>query len=91
MKTVFEDDAENFSLERMYTAGSSQIEPGITPATDITLMYESMIEFNEACGRSRLDGGMHFTAAVPEGKKLCEGFQPKVTDFITELLNGDDI
>lgn len=39
VETVFNDDASTFSPRREYVAGSSLIEPGITPAEDLVLVY----------------------------------------------------
>lgn len=56
-----------------YKAGSSTVEPGFTPAQDILIMYANISEVAANCASTRVDGGMHFTAAVPGGKKLCAG------------------
>merc|ERR1712238_409154 len=55
-----------------FRAGSSSTEPGKTPATDLTLVVESMTELRDQCGQSRLDGGMHFAQAVEHAYPLCE-------------------
>jgi len=57
-----------------FPAGSSTVEPGMTPASDIAPMtLNNLLEYRNACGQSRLDGGMHFTNSVPDAYKLCEG------------------
>ena len=58
----------------MFPAGSSKVEPGMTPASDIDpIIMENLLELRNACGDSRLDGGMHFAQSVPDSYKLCEG------------------
>ena len=47
-----------------YPAGSSRIEPGITPTEDIELHFATWTDFEESCGRSRVLAGVHFQAAV---------------------------
>ena len=47
-----------------YPAGSSRIEPGITPAEDIELHFATWTEFEEECAKSRVYAGVHFQAAV---------------------------
>lgn len=54
-----------------FAAGSSSVEPGLTPASDLTLTYPSIAAMVTAGGESRLDGGMHFDLAVPAGEELC--------------------
>jgi hypothetical protein len=50
--------------------GSSRIEPGITPARDITLGWRTWSAFERDCGYSRLWGGVHFRSAIDAGSKL---------------------
>lgn len=58
----------------MFPAGSSKVEPDMTPASDIDpIIMENLLAYRNACGESRLDGGMHFTKSVPDSYKLCEG------------------
>jgi len=52
---------------------SSKREPGITPSDDLVLTYSNTFAIRNACGESRLKGGMHFTASVPVAYELCEG------------------
>jgi hypothetical protein len=55
-------------------AGSSTIEPGITPSVDVELYFPTWSDFAEKCGQSRLWGGLHFQAAIdvarPVGKRV---------------------
>jgi hypothetical protein len=50
--------------------GSSRIEPGITPARDITLGWATWTDFARDCGSSRLWAGVHFRAAIDAGSEL---------------------
>merc|ERR1712212_469521 len=54
-----------------FPAGSSKLEPGLTPAEDLFITMESLEQLSAICGESRLWGGMHFTASVPAGRALC--------------------
>jgi len=44
-------------------AGSSKIEPGITPAKPVTLKWETFEEAANEAGISRRYGGIHFARA----------------------------
>jgi hypothetical protein len=44
--------------------GSSRIEPGVTPATDIALHFDTLTQFEKICGQSRVWAGVHFRAAT---------------------------
>ena len=68
-----------------FPAGSSKVEPGVTPAEDLTLSVSSMTELRELGGLSRLDGGMHFTRSVSAGNELCEGIGISASVFAFDL------
>jgi hypothetical protein len=51
-------------------AGSSQVEPGTTPATDVTLSWPTFSEAADQAGRSRRYGGIHFRAGDLAGRVL---------------------
>jgi hypothetical protein len=70
-------------------AFTSLVEPGSTPAEDVTLEYSSWSEISEVCGRSRLDGGMHFDASVPAGAKLCREVGVKTAEAVLKIINGE--
>lgn len=68
--------------------GSSFVEPGLTPASDVTLHYGNLTDMANACRMSRILGGVHFRAATEN----VEQYAPKVGDsvytFIQRKLHG---
>lgn len=70
------------------TKGSSKVEKN-WPPKDITLKFDSWSGISEACGQSRLDGGMHFTASVPAGRTLCESVAEPVYEAFLALERGE--
>ena len=70
-------------------AGSSKIEPGVTPSEDLFITMESLSQLDAICGESRLWGGMHFTASVPAGVALCDGLRGY--QYMDELLDGQPL
>lgn len=81
-------DPDTFALSQPYAARSSKVEPGITPAQDINLQFDNQFDFILQGGQSRLDGGMHFSSAVPAGFALCSGIGDKVFDWATDLVGN---
>lgn len=77
-----------FPLTRTFAANSSSVEPLSTPAQDFTEVFASWSQVSNLCGQSRLDGGMHFTASVPESKSLCGPIADIIFDRVSDLLNG---
>jgi len=72
--------------EAPFLAGSSTIEPGVTPSSNLTLVAETMTDLRDQCGQSRLDGGMHFDKAVSNAYTLCEGIGNQAAAYSIELL-----
>jgi hypothetical protein len=68
--------------------GSSVIEPGVTPATDITLNFATLTQFETDCGQSRLYGGVHFQAAINAGKPIGHDVGDRAYQYMVKLLNG---
>jgi len=75
-------------VQLSFPAGASQVEPGTTPAAALTEDLGSMEELRNACGQSRLDGGMHFSAAVPDSYELCLGMGAAAAAYVEALADG---
>jgi hypothetical protein len=45
-----------------------------------------MLNFRDACGESRLKGGMHFTASFPDGYQVREGISKIGNEYAKHLL-----
>ncbi|GAB3435888.1 vanadium-dependent haloperoxidase [Flindersiella endophytica] len=82
----FGDEKTDITVHR--AKGSSQVEPGVTPATDITLHWDNWNTLARDCGMSRLWAGIHFRSAIEN----VSGFAPKIGDgtyaFVQRKLNG---
>ncbi|HEX2254782.1 MAG TPA: vanadium-dependent haloperoxidase [Thermoanaerobaculia bacterium] len=68
--------------------GSSRVEPGVTPATDIVLEWSTWSEFEQQCGQSRLWGGVHFQAAIDAAHALCTSVADTAYEFIQWHIEG---
>ena len=51
--------------------------------------FETMMDLVDVCGQSRLWGGMHFTASVPDSYELCDGVDEKGYDDLMLSLRGE--
>jgi hypothetical protein len=67
---------------------SSIIEPNFSPPEDISVVFDNLLTFRDACGESRLNGGMHFTTSVPDGYQLCEGMGEIGNEYTKHLLGN---
>ena len=79
-------DALGFPVE--WPAGSSRIEPGITPAMDTVLVFPTWSGFVDDCGQSRVWAGVHFQAAVDASAALCDVFGDTAHAYLESLLDG---
>jgi hypothetical protein len=72
----------------LIAAGSSRVEPGISPSKDIYLSYPTISSAVQAAGSSRLYGGIHFPFGDTEGRKLGGLVGNKVFEKASRLFNG---
>jgi hypothetical protein len=81
---------DTFGWSVAVPAGSSVIEPGVTPATDITLgPWPTFTDFENECSRSRVYGGVHFTAATIEGQEMCRPIGDLAFEFVQRHIEGN--
>lgn len=70
-------------------AGSSVIEPGVTPAAAVTLgPWATFTEFEQVCGMSRFLGGVHFSAAITEAQHMCRPIGDLAFEFVDKHIRG---
>jgi hypothetical protein len=76
----------SIATEWTIDAMSSNVEYGV-PANDVVMSFANMGELRDMCGQSRLWGGMHFGASVPDSYELCDGVGTKAySDLMVSLL-----
>lgn len=68
--------------------GSSVVEPGITPATDIELYFATWSDLEETCGISRFWAGVHFRPSIPAGQNIGTRIGRIAHKFLTKKING---
>eukprot|EP01084_Bolivina_argentea_P250591 419931_1 len=71
-------------------AGSSNVEPDITPKEDLLLYIGDLDDMYEICSKSRLWGGMHFTASVHSGKEICTGIGTLAYEYALRLKENSN-
>ena len=71
-----------------YPAGTSRIEPGVTPEASLTLHFDTWTDFAENCGQARVWGGVHFPAAVDASAAICSQFGDLAFDYYATLMDG---
>jgi uncharacterized protein DUF6851/vanadium-dependent haloperoxidase-like protein len=61
---------DNFNAQVTIPAGSSKIEPGITPRKTVVLTWKTLTDAADQAGMSRRWGGIHFQTGDMDGRTL---------------------
>lgn len=69
-------------------AGTSKIEPGMTPAKPVTLGWDTFTDAANEAGTSRRYGGIHFRAADLGGQRLGRSVALKVWSKAQTFFDG---
>jgi PAP2 superfamily len=80
--------SDRFGYSVILPAGSSKIEPGITPALPVTLSYATFTDAAEEAGMSRRYGGLHFRRADLDGRVLGRLVAEKAWSRAQAYFNG---
>ena len=80
------EDIESFTT--VLEAGSSVIEPEITPAGHMTISFETWTEYEQTCGESRLWAGVHFRPSVTASLEIGGAFGDAAYDYWETLIDG---
>ncbi|MFD2764854.1 vanadium-dependent haloperoxidase [Micromonospora eburnea] len=82
-------DQVRFRFERK--AGSSLIEPGITPREDLVLSWDTWTDWMHDCGMSRYWGGVHFPAAIQASWEMGRKIGDLAYEFVRRQINGEAV
>ncbi|TDC98391.1 DUF6851 domain-containing protein [Actinomadura sp. 7K507] len=67
-------------------AGSSVVEPGLTPHEDMTFTWNTWTELSQDCGMSRHWGGVHFRSAISNVSDFSTQIGTRAYEFMQEHL-----
>lgn len=68
--------------------GTSTIEPGFTPQSDLLISFATWTEFEATCGMTRFWGGVHFKPSIPAGQKIGREIGELAYDFVMDHVLG---
>ncbi|MCC6991601.1 MAG: vanadium-dependent haloperoxidase [Acidobacteria bacterium] len=77
-----------FGASYTFKAGTSTVEPGLTPATDITLRWPTFYEAADEAGISRRYGGIHFESGDLASRAMGEAIGRQVWQKVQQLVGG---
>lgn len=79
-RLFFGNDTLNWSFT--VPQGSSGIEPGFTPQTEIQLSFATWTDFDEICGQTRFWAGVHFPASIEAGQSIGREIGSRAYQFL---------
>jgi len=80
--------SDRFGDSATLAAGSSKIEPGVTPAQAVTLKWETFADAANEAGMSRRYGGIHFERADLAGRQLGRLVADKIWSRAKSFFDG---
>jgi hypothetical protein len=80
---------EDFGASITVPAGSSKVEPGVTPAHDVTLSWPTFRDAADQAGISRRYGGIHFEQSDLDARATGRLVATRCWDRARALFNGD--
>ncbi|HEY3125036.1 MAG TPA: vanadium-dependent haloperoxidase [Thermoanaerobaculia bacterium] len=80
--------SDEFGASVTVPAGSSRVEPGLTPPTDVTLSWVSFSEAADQAGLSRRLGGIHFEEGDLRARFLGRQVGKAVWEKAQSYVNG---
>lgn len=82
----------NIPVITTFEAGSSFVEPGVTPSEAFSHTWSSWSEVADMCSNSRLWGGMHFEGAIEAARDLCgdNRLATPIWNRMNPLIAGDE-
>ncbi|WP_062056982.1 vanadium-dependent haloperoxidase [Aquimarina longa] len=82
-------DSNTYGESVTIPKGGSKIEPGCTPAEEVTIEWPTIKHCANEAGISRLYGGIHFKNGDLEGRKLGNRIGCKVWDKVCQYFNAE--
>ena len=79
---------DRLGLSATFPAGSSVVEPGITPSQPVTLSWRTFSEAAVEAGLSRRYGGIHFESGDIEGRRLGRQIGQIVWNKARQFFDG---
>ena len=86
LKRFTGSDHLGFSVN--FLKGSSALEPGITPANDVSMTFNTCSDAAEAAGLSRRYGGIHFVTGDLQGRQMGRSVGGVVWNKAQGYING---
>ncbi|MBE9113797.1 vanadium-dependent haloperoxidase [Nodosilinea sp. LEGE 07298] len=81
-------DGDHFGASYTQPAGSSRVEPGLVPAEDLTLRWDTFSEAADEAGISRRYGGIHFEDGDLDGRRRGRRLAVQAWNLAQDYIHG---
>lgn len=79
---------DRLDFDTLFPKGTSEIEPGISPAQDVTIHITTWTDFETQCANARVLGGVHFKSAVAAAGELCRPIGDSMYELVKAHIAG---
>ncbi|WP_327309904.1 hypothetical protein OG730_42840 (plasmid) [Streptomyces sp. NBC_01298] len=86
-RRYFGSDELDWTID--FAAGSMLVEPGIAPAKDLKIHFNTFTDLDKACARSRVDAGVHFGTTVERSLEFGRKFGDMAHEFVKRQVEGN--
>ncbi|WP_344292380.1 DUF6851 domain-containing protein [Streptomyces synnematoformans] len=86
-RRFFDDDVLDWTFRA--PAGSTLVEPGLTPGDDLALHWGTWTDFVRDCADSRTWGGVHFLKTAERSIPFGEQFGDLAYEFVQRHVRGE--
>lgn len=80
--------SDYFGYVQTWAAGTSTLEPGLVPASQISITWNNFTDAANAAAASRITGGIHFQEDITDGLPLGRSVGSVVYDKALTYING---
>ncbi|WP_019852972.1 DUF6851 domain-containing protein [Actinopolyspora mortivallis] len=81
-------NSDSLNWSYTYPAGSSLVEPGITPARDLEMRWATWTDFVQDGSTSRLWGGVHFSKSADDSIDFGTQFGDLAYEYVRRYIDG---
>jgi hypothetical protein len=82
-------DSDVLDWSYTFPAGATLVEPGLTPASDLQLHWDTWTDFVRDCGYARVWGGVHFPKTIETSIKWGAQFGDLAYEYVQRHIKGD--
>lgn len=89
IRTFVNGEETIYGYEVILPAGSSLVEPEVTPSEDVHVVFDTWSDYEQRCAASRVIAGTHFWPAVEASSSTCDVVANTAFGYWEMLIHGN--